>query len=56
MAWPEALGRIACVFLAFALLCGEQLWIATAFFGLYLCVVRRRWREGLFLSLLTFYG
>ncbi|MDB4285323.1 DUF2079 domain-containing protein [bacterium] len=44
------------VFLAFALLCGEQLWITTAFFGLYLCVAKRRWREGLFLFLLTFYG
>ncbi len=39
-----------------ALACGEEVWPAVAALGLYLCVVRRRWREGIFLSLVTFYG
>ncbi len=43
-------------FVLFALACGEGAWLAASCLGLYLCFVRRRWREGLFLFLLTFYG
>jgi uncharacterized membrane protein len=43
-------------FVLFALSCGEGAWLAASCLGLYLCFVRRRWREGLFLFLLTFYG
>jgi uncharacterized membrane protein len=43
-------------FVLFALACGEGAWLASSCLGLYLCFVRRRWREGLFLFLLTFYG
>ncbi len=41
---------------AFALACGEGAWLAVALLGLYICLPRRRWREGLFLFLVAFYG
>jgi uncharacterized membrane protein len=44
------------VFLLGALLMSEGAWLAAAFFGLYLAGARRRWREGLFLFIPTFYG
>lgn len=44
------------LFGAFALACGEEVWLAVSFFGLYLSFVRHRWREGLFLFAVTFYG
>jgi hypothetical protein len=41
---------------ALALACGEGAWLAVALLGLYICLPRRRWREGLFLFLVAFYG
>jgi uncharacterized membrane protein len=43
-------------FVAVALACGEEAWPAVALLGLYICLPRRRWREGLFLLLLGSYG
>lgn len=44
------------IFLLGALTMCEDAWLAAAFLGLYISLGRRRWREGLFLFLPTFYG